>query len=224
MNGFVFKNPKRIRCYLGLIGLILVASSIACAADIWVLAEWVADGDTIVLRDGRHVRYLGIDTPEIDHENNRAATMGYEARSENRKLVEGRQLRLIYDQKKKDHYGRILAYVYRRDGLFVNAELLKQGYAYFLYRVPNTSKAKILLAAQREAMKGSRGIWQLVKKTEKSANAYVGNQRSKRFHAHDCPMAKKMSAKNRVRLNSLWRAFWSGYAPARECIAFPEDE
>ena len=187
----------------------------------WVMAKWVADGDTIILNDGRHVRYIGIDTPEIDHKNHRAEPMGDEAQSMNRQLVDGWKLRLVYDREKTDRYGRTLAYVYRGDGLFVNAELLKRGYAHVLYHFPNIGKEKILLSAQRVAMEHGRGIWQRVKKDPQQPHSYLGNRRSRRFHAHDCPMGKRISEKNRIWLKDQWAGFWSGYAPARECIDFP---
>lgn len=221
MNVFIVMIKNSIRCCIGLIVLIITASVVSCDANSWVKVKWVADGDTIILQDDRHVRYIGIDTPEIDHKNHRAAPMGYEARSMNRQLVDGRQLRLVYDREKKDRHGRTLAYVYRRDGLFVNGELLKQGYAHFSTHFPNTSKEKTLLSAQRDAMGRGRGIWQGVKKDEKPPQAYLGNRRSRRFHAHECSMGKKMSEKNRVQLENQWAAFWSGYAPAKECIEFP---
>lgn len=192
-----------------------------CQANAWVLAERIVDGDTIILRDGRHVRYIGIDTPEIDHDNHRAAPMGYEARSFNQQLVEGRRLRLVVDREEMDRYGRTLAYVYRSDGLFVNAELLKRGFAHVLYRFPNTSKDQYLLSIQREAMQAGRGIWGLISKNESPPLAYLGNRRSRRFHSHNCPMGKKMSDRNRVWLKNRWAGFWDGYAPARECILFP---
>lgn len=214
-----------IRCLIVLTAL-LIANAAVWAADksSWVEVRWVADGDTIILQDGRHVRYIGIDTPEIDHENQRAEPMGYEARSLNRQLVEGWQLKLQYDKEKNDRYGRILAYVYRRDGLFVNAELLKQGCAHILYRFPNADQAQILLSAQRQAMARGRGIWRRVSKDATPAHAYLGNRHSRRFHTHDCTMGNRMAKKNRVRLNNQWAAFWDGYAPARECIAFPDNK
>lgn len=223
MNTIVVMIKNSIRC-IGLVVLIIAASVVSGDANAWVMAKWVVDGDTIVLQDGRHVRYTGIDTPEIDHKNHRAAPMGYEAQSMNRQLVEGWHLRLVYDREKTDRYGRTLAYVYRSDGLFVNAELLKQGYAYVLYRFPNTSKEEILLSAQRDAMGKGRGIWQTVKKNQKTPHAYLGNRRSRRFHAHDCLKGKSMSEKNRAWLNNQWTAFWAGYAPARECIEFPKGQ
>jgi micrococcal nuclease len=189
----------------------------------WVAVRWVADGDTIVLKDGRHVRYIGIDTPEVAHENRRAEPMGLAAKAFNRKLVSGRRIRLETDREVKDRYGRILAYVYREDGLFVNAELLQQGFAHVLYRFPNTARAVELLAAQREAMGQGRGIWGRIRKDERPDYAYLGNRRSKRFHVHDCPRGNRMSAKNRIRLKNQWAAFWEGYAPAKGCIVFPPE-
>ena len=221
MNTFLTKIDRRFRRRVGWIGIVLAALAIACEADAWVYAKWVADGDTIIIDDGRRVRYIGIDAPEIDYENHRAAPMGYAAQSKNRQLVEGRQLKLEYDREKKDHYGRTLAYVHRSDGLFVNLELLKQGYAYVLSRCPNTSKAGLLLSAQREAMRDGKGIWRLLRKDEKPSHAYLGNQRSKRFHVHDCVAGNRMSAKHRIGLENQWAAFWSGYAPAKGCIQFP---
>ena len=221
MKAVVVIRISHMRCTTGLIALILAASVGFCEADSWVRARWVADGDTIVLRDGRHVRYIGIDAPEIAHKNRRAEPMGEEARALNRRLVEGWKLRLDYDREKKDRYGRTLAYVYRSDGLFINADMLEQGCAHVLYRFPNISKHSILLSAQRLAMEHGRGIWQRVSKDSGRPRAYLANRRSKRFHAHDCPMAKSISEKNRVWLENQWAGFWSGYAPARQCIEFP---
>jgi hypothetical protein len=76
MNFVTCRVKKNIRYGLGLIAMILAAASVSSHADGWVRARWVADGDTIVLQDGRHVRYIGIDTPEIDHKNHRSAPMG----------------------------------------------------------------------------------------------------------------------------------------------------
>jgi micrococcal nuclease len=222
MNAFVVITKKRIRCSIGLMVLIILAASVGvCDAHSWVTAKWVADGDTIILTDGRHVRYIGIDTPEIDHKNHRAEPMGHEARTMNRELVDGWRLRLVYDREKTDRYGRTLAYVYRSDGLFVNAELLRRGYAHVLYRFPNTSEHEILLSAQRHAMVHGRGIWQRLDKDGQPSCAYPANRRSRRFHAHDCPMGKRISQKNRIWLKNQWAGFWSGYAPAGECIEFP---
>lgn len=116
--------------YHVLIGLLLIIP-LACQGNYHLVAR-VIDGDTIVLANGIHVRYIGINTPEI-------GKPGYkEATEANRKLVDGKKVRLEYDVEriertnewKLKRYGkpRTLAYVYI-DGTFVNAWLVENGYA-----------------------------------------------------------------------------------------------
>ncbi len=210
-------------CQWGILIALLLAAGIRIseAGEQWVKVRWVADGDTIILKDGRHVRYIGIDTPEMEHKQQRGEPLAKWARKINESLVEGQRLKLVFDEEKKDHYGRTLAYVYREDGLFVNAEMVKQGCANVFYQHPNTNMFKSLLADQRKAMERGIGIWKYVDKNEKPQKPYRGNRRSKRFHTHDCPMGKTMSRKNQVWLKNKWEAFWKGYSPARKCISFP---
>jgi micrococcal nuclease len=212
------------RCLLtGIFLFVVFAAWSETSAQNWVAVRWVADGDTIILKNGRRVRYIGIDTPEVAHENRRAEPMGQAAKAFNSELVSGRRIRLEKDREEKDRYGRILAYVYREDGLFVNAKLLRNGFAHVLYRFPNSARAGELLDVQREAMKQGRGIWRRINKNEHPVHAYLGNRRSKRFHVYDCLQGNRMSAKNRVWLKNQWAAFWEGYAPAKGCIVFPTE-
>jgi micrococcal nuclease len=215
------KKRENLWLFAPILFLLLPVSINSCEAIDWGIVDYVPDGDTIILKDGRHVRYIGIDTPEIDRENQRATPMGYEARSLNRKLVQGQRLKIVTDRERYDHYGRILAYVFREDGLFINAELVKAGVAFCLYRYPNTSESKKLLSLQKEAMSKGRGLWKRVDRNEKPPHGYLGNKRSKRFHTHDCENGRKMSQKNRFWLKNRWEAFWQGYSPAKGCVEFP---
>ena len=141
----------------------------------------VIDGDTIELEDGRLVRYIGIDTPELRHREGKQWTydpepFGEEAKALNRKLVQGKKVRLEFDQEKTDRYGRLLAYVFVKQGplepafydgkvfldsheVFVNAYLLKEGVARILVIPPNTRYAKHLKQIEEEARKGKRNLW-----------------------------------------------------------------
>ncbi len=114
----------------------------------------VIDGDTIELDDGEHVRYIGMDTPEM-----RPVEPWAEAATEaNRELVEGEMLRLETDVQLRDRYGRLLAYVYVGD-LFVNERLVRDGYAHAVSYPPNVAHQEELVAAQREAREADRGLW-----------------------------------------------------------------
>lgn len=114
----------------------------------------VIDGDTIVLEDGRYVRYIGIDTPE------KGKPYYGEAKRENERLVKGKRVRLELDIGKTDRYGRTLAYVHA-DDIFVNAELVKGGYAVIVTYPPNVKYADEFVALQKEARNNKRGLWGL---------------------------------------------------------------
>jgi len=115
----------------------------------------VIDGDTIVLWNGDRVRYIGIDTPETW---NKVEYFGPEATEANRKLVEGKEVRLEFDVQLSDHYGRLLAYVFV-DGTFVNAWLVENGYAVVSTHPPNVKYHDLFLEKQKEARENKRGFW-----------------------------------------------------------------
>lgn len=81
------------------------------------------------------VRLLGVDTPETVHPFKPLQFFGKEASAFTRSQLSGKTIRLEYDQKKYDKYGRHLAYVYLGDQLF-NATLVEQGYAFAYLRFP----------------------------------------------------------------------------------------
>jgi len=121
----------------------------------------VVDGDTIVASvDGEdeYVRYIGVDTPETVKPDTPVQCFGPNASDENHRLVDGRTVRLVFDQEARDVYGRLLAYVYagRR---FVNAELVRGGYARTLEIAPNTSRAPELQRLASRAARAGRGLW-----------------------------------------------------------------
>jgi micrococcal nuclease len=181
-----------------------------------VKVRWVIDGDTIILTNGRHVRYIGINTPEIEHEHQKAEPYGYHAKKYNEKLVFSKTVRLQFDKERHDHFGRLLAYVFLPDGTFINQAMIAQGYAYLLPQKPNIKYAKILLQAQREAMSAKKGMWREMAEEE---GGYSGNRRTKRFHATACPFGKKISLTNRIHFKSKRDAFRAGFAPGKRCLA-----
>lgn len=190
--------------------------ALMAAASEWVSVKWVDDGDTILLTDGRRVRYIGINAPEVAHAKyGRAAEpYGRKAFEANKALVSGKKVRLELDQEKKDHYGRFLAYVYLADGRCVNLEMIKSGWAYALYKKPNDRYGRLLLEAQRHAMQAGIGIWN---QWSEPGEEIAGNRRSRRFHLTRCRESAKIHPKNRVRFASQWAAYWQGYAPSKKC-------
>ena len=125
----------------------------------------VVDGDTIVVRvrgTDEKVRLLGIDTPETKDPRKPVQCFGKEASAHTAELLPpGTEVRLVRDVEERDRYDRLLAYVYRAtDGLFVNLELARGGYADLLTYPPNVAHTAELQGAVAEARREQRGLWQ----------------------------------------------------------------
>ena len=112
----------------------------------------VIDGDTIVTVDGYHIRYIGIDAPE------KGELYFLEALQVNRRLVDGKKVRLEKDISETDRHGRQLRYVYVNN-VFVNAEIVRLGYAYAKTYRPDTKYQPYLEAMEIEAKQLRRGMW-----------------------------------------------------------------
>ena len=181
----------------------------------WNQVKWVVDGDTVVLVDGQKVRYIGINAPEVAHNDQTAEPYGEAAKRFNALLVNRKKVRLELDKERFDRFHRLLAYVFLENGTFVNAEIISNGYAYLLKKRPNLKYDSILLQSQRSAMSAKKGIWQNWKENK---NTVIGNKNSHRFHLPTCPFGKQIKPQNRVVYRKKWDAFWDGYAPAKRCM------
>jgi len=123
-----------------------------------VLVARVIDGDTIELADGRRVRYIGIDTPETVHPTKGQECYGPEATARNQQLVEGKTVELQSGIEDKDEYGRLLRYVYV-DGVFVNAQLVAEGYAYASSFGAEGRYRQVFVQLQQYGKLKGRGLW-----------------------------------------------------------------
>jgi micrococcal nuclease len=118
----------------------------------------VVDGTTIIVLYADNpitCSYIGVSTPESD---NPLRPTGSEARQFNKDMVAGKTVRLEFDEQRYDKYGRLLAYVYC-DDVFVNAELIRQGYGSVMIISPNTRHAEHFLKLESEAREAKRGLW-----------------------------------------------------------------
>ena len=118
-----------------------------------VVVSQVIDGDTIVLTDGNSVRLIGINAPEAGHNCYQEAT------NELKDLVLGKQVRLEEGIEDKDPYGRLLRYVYV-EGLFVNLEMVREGYAATYAYGENTEHDAEFALAQEQSQETHTGcMW-----------------------------------------------------------------
>ena len=118
------------------------------------------------------MRLIGIDTPEIHdsaklykdakrsgQDKETIKKLGMQSFAFTKKLVEGKRVRLEFDLERYDRYKRLLAYIYLKDGTFVNAEIVRQGYASLLTIPPNVRYADLFLKEYRRARDNKRGLW-----------------------------------------------------------------
>lgn len=147
--------------------LILLTS---CAKHVGTVRN-VIDGDTVVLNNGKKVRLIGIDTPEIHsgQKLNRDAKrtnkpvaeikkLGLVAKQFTERLLGGKKVIIEYDDRIKDRYGRTLGYLYLNDGTFINEEIIRQGYGVAYIRYPFKYMNRFR-AAEKEAREAQRGLW-----------------------------------------------------------------
>ena len=128
----------------------------------------VTDGDTIrVLIDGEEfpVRYIGIDTPEVDDSRADVRKLADAATKTNADLLDGRQIRLETDISETDQYGRLLRYVWVSDAasptgwLLLNLELVRRGFAQVTTYPPDVKYVELYTAAQEQARDAKVGLW-----------------------------------------------------------------
>lgn len=123
----------------------------------------VTDGDTVRLQDGRRVRLIGINTPELGQHGHSDEPLARTARNTLQQLIESgnRSVLLQYGSERKDHYGRLLADVFLENGTNVAVTLLDQGLATTLVVPPNTRNQDCYQTRENRARHARRGLWKL---------------------------------------------------------------
>jgi micrococcal nuclease len=131
------------------------------AARLTVPVTHVVDGDTIrVVVGGRaeRVRLIGLDAPEIEHPPQPAECFGPAAFRFTRRTLDGRSVSLEFDVRRRDRFGRLLAYVFHRGRLF-NRTLVSRGFAVEHAYPPNLARQDELRLAEEAARRNGRGLW-----------------------------------------------------------------
>jgi endonuclease YncB( thermonuclease family) len=125
--------------------------------------DHVHDGDSVRLADGRALRLIGIDTPELARDGRPDEPLARAARDRLRELLRdsGMRLELRFDREREDHYGRLLAHAYLPDGRSIAAELLAEGLATQLVVPPNEASWTCFRQAERVARRARLGLWAL---------------------------------------------------------------
>ncbi|MFI2811230.1 MULTISPECIES: thermonuclease family protein [Microbulbifer] len=128
-------------------------------ADELVAVERVQDGDTLLLEDGRRVRLIGVNTPEMPRKGEPGEPLAQAATDFTERFLDGGGVELVYDRARRDRYGRVLAHVYNHRGESLEAALLSAGLAFHIAIAPNLALAECLHTREEWARRAGRGIW-----------------------------------------------------------------
>ena len=151
-----------------------------------VSVQRVVDGDTLRLSDGRSVRMIGLNTPELGKQGRSDEPFAVMARKRLEALVaesDGR-VGLQLGAQPKDHYGRTLAHVFSARGENLEAQMLADGLGFRVAVAPNVDLVDCQQAAERSARQAGLGLWKRspvlkAEQIERSGFALVSGRVSK---------------------------------------------
>ena len=123
--------------------------------------KYVNDGDTIKLLDGRKIRLIGINTPELARDGQAAEAYALQARDRLRSLLQehNNHIKLIYGREKQDHYQRSLAHIFLADGSNLQAQLISDGLANAITIPPNDRYTRCYHQIEKKALCQKKGLW-----------------------------------------------------------------
>jgi len=126
-----------------------------------VTVQRVVDGDTLRLSDGRSVRMIGLNTPELAKQGRSDEPFAVVARQRLEALVAASDghVGLLPGKEGKDRYGRTLAHVYGTDGANLEAQMLAEGLGFQVAVAPNVDLVSCQQAAERSAREAGLGVW-----------------------------------------------------------------
>ncbi|SER93556.1 thermonuclease family protein [Halopseudomonas bauzanensis] len=124
-----------------------------------VVNRYVIDGDTLELVDGRRVRLIGINAPEIGRRGKASEPYAQRARTELEQLVEKAGLRLLVGEDAQDDYGRTLGHLFDIQGANIEAQLLRSGMGFAIGIPPNLALLDCHLRQESLAREAELGVW-----------------------------------------------------------------
>jgi micrococcal nuclease len=186
----------------------------------------VVDGDTVMLENGVHVRYHGINTPEMGHFVKDQAPLALEATSRNISLVEGKRIRLKLAPEPLDMHGRVVATVLvlsetEAGETDAGRILLKEGLARPMGLGVPAQELQELKQLEAKAKEAKLGIWGLedeLRGPDKSGKPYCATSTGNVYHIAACTSAKKIRAQNLHQYATIEEAEAAGLKPCSKCL------
>jgi len=147
--------------------------------DRYGFVKQVYDGDTLRLANGDKIRLIGINAPEMNYKSGDPDPYAKQATQYLRKKVLNKRVGIRYGTSPKDKYKRHLAHVFLSDGTNIQAELIRNGFAFNIAIPPNLWQQRCYQSLEKNAQTHSKGLWQ--KKFYRPLNAIHINKQTLGF-------------------------------------------
>lgn len=199
-------------CSVALTVLALPAAGHATMPEILQPVGAVIDGDTFKLADGRSVRLVGLNAPEVASPYHAAEPFGREAANIMQTLLGKNRVRVDASTIQTDRYNRLLADVYLPDGRWLNGELVAAGAAH-VYTFADSAtadggaRAGKLIALENQARAAKRGLWALKDWQPLDAHSAFAPQDIGRYRVVEGTVANVATVRGDIYLNfgADWR-------------------
>lgn len=185
----------------------------------------VVDGDTIMLENGLHVRYHGINTPEMGHFVKDQAPLAAQATARNISLVEGKRVRLQLAPEPLDMHGRVVARVLvladdQATETDAGRVLLTEGLARPMGLGLSPEELQQLKKIEEEAKQAKSGVWGLEEQLRAAGTLkpYCASGSSEIYHINSCPFARRIRAHNLHQYANMEEAEAAGMKPCGKCL------
>ena len=177
----------------------------------------VLSGDTLRLKGGKTLKYVGIEAPPLQHLIPLVRTYGENAKNFNTGLVLNKTIWIDWGRRLRNQRNDLLGYVYLEDGTFVNLEMIKAGMAKVRITAPDLEHADEFNKAAWNAQKNRLGLWKEEPKNPYGKDEYVGEKNTKIYYLPNSPELERIPQANLVSFRSRVEATAAGYRACAQC-------
>ena len=188
-----------------------------CAGKQNAFVTEVLTGDSVRLKGGKTLKYIGLQAPPLQSKVVLLRTYGEDALAFNKKLVEGKAVQIEWGNQVRDDRGNLMGYVFLEDGTFVNIEVLKAGHARTVNPAPNLKYAGDLRKAALGAQRDKIGLWKQEPDNPYIRSEYIGEKNTKIYYFPTSPELDRIPQANLVTFRSRVEAKAAGYRACSTC-------
>lgn len=209
---------RRFAAFAAVALLVAASSATAFAKEkqLAVVSE-VMTGDTVRLKGGKILRYIGLEAPSLQNKILLVREYGKASLEFNRSLVEGNTIQIEWDSQIRDKHGDLIGYAYLADGTFVNRSILEKGHAKVAITPPNTRHAGKLREAELVARREKAGLWREEPENPYLKSEFLGDTMSKIYYLPGSPELDRIPAGHIQTFRSRVEAVKAGYRPCDTC-------